>query len=176
MTIPRRGIQRRGPRRVSDWGLGPSEEQTTTISATGRLLWATAISPSQNLTIVRTRGFVAYTLLSGASAGDGFFGASGICMLTDAAVSIGVTAVPDPLTEANSDVWLWHSYFDIRLVTATISDGVNASGAYMRQVIDSKAMRKDFDPTRTVVGITTVREQGVSTMVLNADCRMLFKT
>ena len=97
-------------------------------------------------------------------------------MATSASIAIGVTAMLDPLLEANSDMWLWHSFFDIHSVTATIADGSNAFGNVSRIVIDSKAMRKDFDPERTMVGMTSVNEAGASSMLLLADTRQLFKS
>ena len=174
MTTPRRGFQPRS-RRTVDWGIGPSTIGAST-SVFGNLLWATGTSPTQNLTVVRTRGLVTVTLTAAASAGDGFKGAHGIFMMTDASFAIGVTAAMSPLTESNSDMWLWHSFFDVWSVTATLSDGVNAVGAVHRIVIDSKAMRKDFDPTRVMVGVTEFVESGTATAEVTAETRQLFKT
>ena len=107
--------------------------------------------------------------------GDGFRGAVGIYMMTTAAFAIGPTAALGPLTEANSDMWLWHSFFDLRIITATIADGVNAVAANHRIEIDSKAMRKDFDPERVLVGVTEVVEVGTATMENHAEVRVLVK-
>ena len=173
--IRRSGFQARGPRRTMDWGLGPAETQGV-LTATSSVLWSLGTTPSQNLTLVRTRGLISYYQTSQAGLGDGFRGASGIYMMTEAAFTIGVTAALGPLTDANSDVWLWHSFFDLHAVTATEADGSNAVGVVLRQEIDSKAMRKDFDPTMVMVGVTEVVEHGVATAEFFADTRQLFKT
>ncbi len=117
---------------------------------------------------------VRYYLTAAASVGDGFRGASGIYLMTEDAFTVGVTAFLDPLLDANSDMWLWHSFFDVRAITATITDGVNAVGAVVTQEIDSKAMRKGFDPERVMVGVTGVIETGVASMQVFADTRQLF--
>ena len=115
-------------------------------------------------------------LLTAAAAGDGFFGATGIYMMTEDAFAIGGTAALDPIDDANSDMWIWHSFWDVRAITTTISDGVNAVAASQRIVIDSKAMRKGFDPERVMVMITQVIESGTATAEMNAETRQLFKT
>ena len=112
--------------------------------------------------------------MTAAAAGDGFFGAVGLGKVSEQAAGVGVTAVPSPMDEENWDGWLWHSYFDIRAITATIADGVNAGIAYQRLVIDSKAMRK-VDSADVIVGAISVVESGTATMEMNADSRQLIK-
>ncbi len=170
-----RGGSRAPSRRIRDWGVGPSS-QNQAISATGKTLWTTGTTSSQNLTVIRTRGLVSIYLQTVAAIGDGFRGAHGIYMMTEDAFAVGVTAALDPESDSNSDMWLWHSFFDIRAVTATIGDGVNAVGAVHRIEIDSKAMRKGFDPERVMVGVTGVSESGAATAELQANCRQLFLT
>lgn len=97
-------------------------------------------------------------------------------MMTEDAFLIGATAALDPIDDANSDMWIWHSFADLHQVTATTADGVNAGSNVFRQEIDSKAMRKEFDPERVMVGVTQVVEIGVATMIVKAQTRQLFKT
>ncbi len=177
MTFRRSGFstQGRGSRRVVDWGFGVADANSI-VSATGKLLWGTSISNSgQKITIVRTRGIATLTLLSGAAIGDGYHGAHGICLVTEDALAVGVTALPDPFADSNSDVWLWHSFFDVRLVTATIADGANAMSVRSVIEIDSKAMRKNFDSEMKVVGMSGFIESGTATVELNATTRQLVK-
>jgi len=94
--------------------------------------------------------------------------------VTEAAFNIGVTAVPTPITEESWDGWLWHQYFDIRVVTATIADGVNAAGASVGFQIDSKAMRK-LPLDSILYGATEVIESGTSLMEVQAQTRVLAK-
>ncbi len=172
MTIRRRGFQPRSNRRTTDWGLGPASGNQS-ISASGKTLWNVGTSPAINFTVVRTRGQLIVALLTTDAAGGAIHGASGIYMMTEDAFAVGVTAALDPLTDANSDMWLWHSFWDVMAVTATIADGVNAVGAVQRLEIDSKAMRKDFDPERVMVGVTGVTLVNVTTVRHRADTRQL---
>ena len=110
------------------------------------------------------------------AAGDGYAGAVGIYMMTEKAFAAGDASSLAPLADANSDMWLWHSFFDVRTLTTTLGDGVNAQAASVRIPIDSKAMRKDFDPERVMVGVTDVVEIGTATLIWHADTRQLFKT
>ncbi len=176
MAFQRGGFrsQSRGPRRVVDWGLGPAAEPEI-FTATGTQLWSLGTTPSQKLTVVRTRGWINYYLTATAAILDGFAGASGIYLMTEDAFLVGDAAAVDPLTDANSDVWLWHSFFDIRSITATIGDGVNSTAIVVRQEIDSKAMRKNFDPEMVMVGVTEVVEQGTATLTVRAEVRQLLK-
>ena len=176
MTIRRGGFQPRGQtRRITDWGLGPAafDEQ---ITGSGKTLWSQGTTPSTNLTVIRTRGIVSVYRVSGVAVGDGFSGAHGIYMMTEDAFAVGVTAALDPQQDANSDMWLWHSFFDVRGITAIIANGVNAYATVSRIVIDSKAMRKNFDPERVMVGVTGVTLIGGSVAEIHADSRQLFKT
>ena len=164
------------PRRGTDWGIGPSISSAITISATGKVLWTTGTTPAQNLTVVRTRGLIHFSLITQSLAGGGFDGAVGLYLMTEDAFNVGVTAALDPLSDANSDMWLWHNYFSVKAVTPIEADGVNAFGVHQRIEIDSKAMRKDFDPERVMAGVISARETGTSTMDVWAETRQLFKS
>ncbi len=96
-------------------------------------------------------------------------------MMTEDAFAVGATAALDPLTDANSDMWIWHSFFNVVAVSATIADGGNAVSGSVRQEIDSKAMRKGFDPERVMVGVTEVVEAGAASLQVVADTRQLLK-
>ena len=174
-NIRRSGFQHRGPRRPTDWGVGPSEIGTDRTSSQ-TFIWSTGTTPAANLTLIRTRGWVNYYLTAVDAIGSGFSGASGIYMMTEDAFLTGNAAALDPVVDANSDMWIWHSFFDVRAITATIGDGVNAQAVVQRQMIDSKAMRKEFDPERVMVGVTEIVEIGTCTMSVFAECRQLFKS
>ena len=174
MTTRRSGFRQRsvGFRRTTDWGLGP-QNLGTTISASGKQLWSFSTASAQNLTVVRTRGWISYYLRSADVATAGFRGASGIYLMTEDAFAVGVTAALDPLEDSNSDMWLWHFFFDLRAITGTLPD--LGSAAVVRQEIDSKAMRKGFDPERVMVGVTGVVETVSASMSAFADTRQFFK-
>ena len=170
MTIRRSGFRPQS-RRITDWGLGPGSTSVG-FSGTGKKLWTLGTTPAANLTLIRTRGQFHVTLLTASQAGGGFTGAVGIYMMTEDAFLIGVTAALDPSVDSNSDMWLWHSFWSLKTTTATIGDGVNAVGVTQRILIDSKAMRKDFDPERVMVGVVGVDEEaGTSTAEFVAETR-----
>jgi len=169
-----RGFRSGRSRRSVNWSQGPSGKQQAQ-SGTGLLVWTLGlITTVGELTIVRTRGIVSVTLLSVSAAGDGFFGALGIGLVPSKSFVVGSTAIPGPLTESDWDGWLWHSFFDIRTVTATIADGANAAGVVQRISIDSKAMRK-FQEDMTLIGVSEMEESGTATMEQSAECRVLVK-
>ena len=108
------------------------------------------------------------------AAGGGFFGALGIGVVTSDAFAVGVTAVPNPVDDADWDGWMWHQFVSVHTITATIADGVNAQGVYARVPIDTKAMRK-IPLNETVFLSLQVAEAISATMEVFADSRMLLK-
>ena len=90
-------------------------------------------------TVVRTRG--AIHLSSDQIAADEVYGAAyGQAVVSDQAAAIGVTAVPTPVTDDNSDLWF---VFEYMFGSFVFSDATGASESGITQTtIDSKAMRK----------------------------------
>ena len=79
------------------------------------------------------------------------FGAVGICVVSDQAEAVGVTAVPTPVTDAGSDLWLMHQY--VAAEFAFVSGvGFDAAGGYT-YLIDSKSMRKVNDDQDVLIVI-----------------------
>ena len=168
-----RGLSR-GQRRSTSWETGPLSADTTVSSSTGKLWSATAVPQVDGLTVVRMRGLINIWLTAATAAGDGFAGAFGIGITSDEAIAIGVTAVPSPLSNMAWEGWIWHSFWDVRALTGTIADGVNAGVTYQRVVVDSKAMRK-LPLGMTMFGASDQTESGTATAEYNADIRMLVK-
>ncbi len=173
-----RGSALRGrTRRPTDWGLGPEQDGLIAIAANATVLWSAGVVPVATVfTIMRIRGYVSVWLEASAGIGDGFAFAHGIYMMDSDSFAVGVTAALDPIGDADSDQWIWHSFGDVRTITATIADGVNAGSVYNRIEIDSKAMRKGFDSERVLVGVTQFVETGTATVEMHADSRVLVKT
>ena len=159
--------------RPTEWIIGPDAKDES-LSATGIGIWTTGISTGVGGTIVRTRGFFSAFLRSTGAVGDGYFGAVGMAVVTAKAFAVGSTAIPGPLTEDEWDGWYYHQYFDVRSVTATIGDGVNAVSSTVRFDIDSKAMRK-FDDQSTIIGVVEVIESGAAVVEFHAHTRQLVK-
>jgi len=170
-----RGFHRgRSPRRLTDWTFGP-EEVDRTVTANGQQLWSAGTeNVGDRVTLVRLRGLLSLTLLTADAAGSGFFGACGVALVTAQAFAVGATAVPGPLSEVDWDGWLWHSFWDLRTVTATRADGVNSSGAAMRIEIDSKAMRK-WEENMVLIGVNEAVESINAVVEIQARTRALVK-
>ena len=164
-----------GRRRSVTWGGGPNAASLA-ISSTSKQVWTNGVvlALDSEATLVRIRGMVHVHLLTASAVGDGFIGAVGLGIVTSEAFAIGVTAIPSPLGENDWDGWMWHSFFDVRAITATIADGANAMAIDQHIELDSKAMRK-FSSNQVLAGVVGVSESGAATMELNAQCRILLK-
>ena len=171
-SVPSRG---RSQRRKTVWSVGPNAVAVA-FSATGSAIWPIGVAPTTpGLTHIRLRGSAVARLTAAGGIGNGFTGAIGVGVATASAFTVGVTALPTPLTDDFWDGWLWHMYFQILAVTATVSDGVNAVANVLRVEIDSKAMRKIPDAEFVTFGAIEVIEVGTSTMAFDARTRSLVK-
>ena len=157
-------IQRNGVmRRETVWFQFPFVNSTLAASATAVI--QTSLNAAALLlrpfTVVRTR--MQLLVLSDQSAAtEIFIGNYGMCVVSDQATAIGVSAVPTPATDQGSDLWF--------LIEAVINefkligtDVIAQSGG--SKAIDSKAMRK-VDIGQDIV---TVAEAGIG----ESGCRVL---
>ena len=91
-------------------------------------------------TIVRSRGF--FSVMSDQIAASERWGASiGMAVVSDQAFAIGVTAVPTPETDRDSDLWYVYETLMGR-VQFVSSTGITLYGATPWIQYDSRAMRK----------------------------------
>jgi len=162
-------------KRATTWTVAPNAIDMA-FSTSSQQIWTNGVVlvTEDKATIVRVRGEMGFFLRSLTALGDGFRVACGLCLVTDQAFAIGSTAVPGPISELDWDGWLWHRFFDIRGVTATIADGVNAGAVQLRVPIDSKAMRK-WDEGMTLIGVTEVVISGTAVLEQQGDARLLAK-
>ena len=125
---------------------------------------------------MRIRGeFLAFLSLA-TDALDGFSGAVGIGIATVTAITAGVASVPTPITEAESDNWLWHRFFALKAggpFITTADPGGNLS-TQLRIEIDSKAMRKNPLELALYAAVEVV-EVGTATVSFHLDSRVLDK-
>ncbi len=143
-----RGRPRTGPKRLTNWSRTDASSGGTAFKAAGA---ATAVldqtlASSEPETIVRARGSVC-VLSDQNGADEQAFGAYGIAVVSDQAAAIGVTAIPTPYTDADSDLWMVHGYW-----YCPIQFGDSTGFADVSQVFDfdSKAMRR-LSPDETLV-------------------------
>ncbi len=173
MARPRQSrFRSNGVRRKTTWGVGPVG-QTAILSATSTVLIPNGAEALLNeMTITRTRGQLMVQLITADAALSGFEWAFGMCIVSQNAFGIGVTAVPDPLTDIAWDGWfVYETGF---AVSADASPSEAAPGSQLAIPIDSKAMRK-INLTDTVVGVIAVTEIGTSTIQFALATRLLLK-
>jgi len=138
MAHRRGGFSRavRSSRRLTAWA--QSDWQTGTMSAEGGLVLASLNAAALLLrpfTIIRSHYELQITSDQGA-APESQLGAFGVCVVSQQASAIGVTAIPTPVTDGGSDLFLVHQYY------AGFGDTSVSDRAATRITIDSKAMRK----------------------------------
>ena len=161
----------RGLRRLTAWGQGPGGTGVSGItSGVSQFLGASVTGTQEGLTVIRIRGFCQLFLSTAGNVTDGFTGALGIGIATLAAVTAGIASVPTPLTEEDSENWLWHQYFGVH--TAVVDTPEAASSITFE--IDSKAMRK-FPTEMAIYAAIEVIEQGAATLNVTLNSRLLAK-
>ena len=174
MANSRRGFRPRSPRRLTGWEGGPQNSGTNITTNTAQVGTVGAQVISDGLTLIRTRGFFAVYAVAVSAISSGWLGAVAIGITSLEAFNAGIASLRSPLTDADSDSWLWHQFFDVRAITATISDGANGDALVFKTDVDSKAMRKLTEDDVIYVIIDQV-EEGVSTLRWQFDSRILVK-
>jgi len=160
----------RGPRRKTLW-IGVAIAQQSVTAAGGTIFnslnaAALALRP---FTVVRSR-FTIMVRSDQTAASEDFFGAYGIAVVSDQALAIGVTAVPTPVVDSSSDLWLAHTFF-MGSVRSPSAASQYLGGIYAN--FDSKAMRKVEDGQDL---ITVTEFSGVGNgMVVASAGRILVK-
>ena len=174
-TFPRGRHPARGspPRRAVVWGEGTGSSVVTTISTSAKTFLGSSVTFGEKTTIIRQRGMLTAILRTTNGAGAGFHCGLGVGVISADALAVGVTAVPGPLTDMGWP-WLIHRIFDVNSVTATVADGANAVGCFLRLEIDSKAMRK-VGPNEAIVAVLESVESGTEVMDVLFDTRLLLK-
>ena len=159
-------------RRQSDWFSVQWVGNTLTVA--GGTLYSSLSAAALALrpfTIVRTRLLV--TVRSDQEiATEDQFGAIALAVVSDQAAAIGVTAIPTPITDLDSDLFFVH-----QMVANSwqFSTAVGSGQRFASYDVDSKAMRK-VNADQDVVMVGEVDTNAGSGMLLAAGGRMLIKT
>ncbi len=164
-----RGRNGRGPTRTSQWismELGETTLAGGTLNLVGSLNAAALLA--RPFTIVRTR-IECYYSSDQTAASETPFGSFGIIVASDKAVALGVTGVPQPITQADGDWFVWQSM--VIGVKSLTSVGVEFNTGH-HYAIDSKAMRKVGADEDIAVCFEQVP---AATAVINIAGRMLIK-
>jgi len=75
-------------------------------------------------------------------ASENQFAGLGMCVVSEEAAAVGVTAVPTPITDLGSDLWFVH---ELMANQYQFLSGIGAGNVGIHSWIDSKAMRKVND-------------------------------
>ena len=135
------GNRGRSSRRETLW-LRIAETQTTLAGASTAALFTgftSTLLAARPFTIIRTRGW--FSMRSDQISSDETYGVGlGMAVVSDQAAAIGITAVPTPSTDGDSDLFFLYEemYSRFEFFDAT---GVNPQNSIGR-TFDSKASRK----------------------------------
>ncbi len=164
-----RGAGAISQKRLTSWfQFSPVEATMTALGGTLIFSLNVAALALRPFTVVRTH-FELMLRSDQAAAVEFQTAAVGIAIVSDQAAAIGVTAVPTPITDMGSDLWLLH-----KLIYSDESSLIDRVRSSSRVAVDSKAMRKvDIGQDLVVVGEMDGNiSQGV---VLTVGGRMLVK-
>ncbi len=89
-------------------------------------------------TVIRTRGMLEVGSDQEA-ADEAQLGAYGACVVSDQAVAIGITAVPTPITDSDSDLWF---AYQMAMTSFKFGDATGFANVGKSFEIESKGMRK----------------------------------
>jgi len=171
-TARRSGLVLRGGRNIreSSWffltplevSIGGSDTATLFGSLNAAAL---ALRP---FTIVRSR-YEWYGRADVVTGGEEWGGAFGVCVVSDQAAAIGVTAVPTPITDTGSDLFFVYEQMFGRF------GGTQVEEVGARKTIDSKAMRKVNDSEDMVLVLESGAAAISSSLVSIIGGRFLVK-
>jgi len=120
-------------------------------------------------TIIRTRGFL-HTQSDQSAASENFHVALGVAVVSDQASAIGVTAVPTPFTDQESDLWL---VYEMLLASFLFGDATGFIQLANGRTYDSKGARKVEDGQDVNVILET--SAASSGAIVQHSARMLIK-
>ncbi len=166
-------IQRSGVRRRETlWIDDPTVEGTMGGAPTALIFssGSAALLALRPFTVVRVRGIM--MIRSDSLAANETFGVDlGMCVVSDQASAIGVTAVPTPATDKSSDLWfVYESLFAHLNIGSGAGTGVPVQNGVFKSY-DSKAMRKVEEGQ----DLLTVAENEINGVVLTHTARILLK-
>ena len=163
-----------GSRRQTAWAFGTVATAITNLAAASKVLISTAnatLLAARPFTIVRVRGILSVQSDSTAATRT-TFGAFGIAIVSDTAAALGITAVPDPVTDEASGLWFVYQHW-LAGRTFVTAAGIQGSEDWSQYEIDSKAMRKVDEGSDTAVVLANKAAVGGVNFVL--QWRMLIK-
>ena len=130
------------------------------------LLGSFALSTAFEETVVRTRGQM-YVASDQSAAVEVQSGAFGLIRVTDRALAIGITAIPDPVSDADDDGWLvWQGFSQQSALTTT----AGLAGGHTYE-IDSKAQR--IVREGQVIAVVVANANAANGLIFGSTFRLL---
>ena len=165
-----RSFRSNAPRRQTEWLAREFVSGFTNIAASSKNLDSvmdTTEKAKLPFTVTRTIGLL--TVWSDqVIAFETVNGAVGMAVVTDRATTTGITALPDPVTEANADFW-W-LYMPFIALGSAAADSSNQHVFQMK--IDSRAQRKVEEGQDLAIIVANASTTGLSYIL---DYRILIK-
>ncbi len=165
----RRGAAAIRSSRATSWFDLPATATAVTGAGGTLLLSLTAAELARRpFTIERTH--IRYTVTSDqVIASESYLGAMGMAVASEQAVAAGITSLPTPVTDDDSEAWFLHDYFMGAFLFGT---GVGFTENNLMNRIDSKAKRKVDDGEDVYLAV----ELGLlSGFIFTAAGRLLIK-
>jgi len=172
-TQRRTGLVLRGGRDRRDTLWTPIPVNQTALTGTNATFVAQASTATDALrpyTIVRTRLYVGAHSDQSIAAESWLF-AVGMCIVSDQAAAIGITAIPTPVTDLASDAWYLHQFMSGAYGFSS-AIGNEEIGLY-RLNIDSRAMRKVEDGFDNALVVES--SSGFEGVIIDTAGRQLLK-
>ena len=163
-------------RRKVSWSAGPSQIDTVALTGAGATIWSAGSQALlDDLTLVRVRGEYTIVQTLATNVGDGYDQIGlGMCIVSENAFGVGITAVPHPIADLSWDGWLWHNLLSSFRGASTTEVG-RAPMEAVRGEIDSKAMRKTHQSDVLIGVIELGTEVGTANLQFGAVSRVLDK-
>jgi len=161
---------RSGPRRQTEW-LSLTASGLTTLAVASKARFAQLVTleiAKLPFTITRTIGLL-YVESDQAAATESASGAMGMTVVSERANTVGITALPDPVTESEADFWFVYEPWQI----AFRFSGNGSSDYVYTKVFDSRAQRK-VEEGDQIVGVIANVSAG-SAVNFGIQFRMLIK-
>jgi len=159
-------------RRETIWASVPVASNTvalgTSLILTGLSAAGLALRP---FTVVRVRGLIALRSDQNANS-EAQWVSYGHCVVSDQALAIGVTAVPTPVTDAQSDLWFVYEELANAII---VSSATSVLQHTVSKDFDSRAMRK-VEEGQDLISVMETPATGITEGVIFRDhFRMLLK-
>ena len=163
-VVRRSFVGRRAPGRLTEWGALAFASAEDPLAANSVVLLAVGDATfldKRPLTIVRTVGSLSVQSDQNVAV-EYPFGAWGMAIVSDQAVAIGVTAVPNPVSNVTSDLWFAYGSF-----SAEGSASTNVGRPLMQFPFDFRSQRKVQDGENVIIVVANASAADGLNFVLN---------